>query len=362
MKLTQKLIGFLNRVFKKDPIAVLAFRLSYDGGMTWTVADGRLTTVVVGGSGAPLDIDLSGYTVATLSNYLATRPGYSIPVVTSDSALLGLSARALLDGSKDIAASNGDHLEAYTSVAWAWMDAAASELHVIGSAIAQAPRMMAVPTAEGEWLDELGSYYAVPRTDGEADAQYAARMIATIGRPLGNNVAMEAAINIVTGGLQADVTDAPAEPFTTPYAGTSYGLFDVVYSIALDGDDDLNVYIDRVRAVVESYRDAGTHLKSITASGALADTYDTNTQASDSGLAVDVGVFAEETVQLEGKRHNGKYRRDGSFLAEWGGTYSYDGTIVYGWNPGPLISFNNSGEELKLTITTAGVPAPEESI
>jgi len=161
--------------------------------------------------------------------------------------------------------------------------------------------------------------------------------------------------------LQADVVDVPAQAFTIPYSGTSYGLFDVVYSIALDGTDDLNTYTERVRSVVESYRDAGTHMRSLTVSGDLSDAYPTDTIA-DGALLLNVGVDPVETVQLEGKRHNGQYRRDGSSLGSFDGLFSFDGAILYGLTPGPLISFNNSGEDLLVTLTIAGAVQPEERI
>lgn len=361
MKLTNKLLGFLNRVFNKSPVDALVLRLSYDGSMSWSVADGALTTTVTGGSGAALTVDLSAYTIASLATFLAAQPGYSVPYVTDDGDLLGLSARALIDGGADIATSNGDHILAYTSVLWAMMEPQAYELSIAKQAIADAPRELSVPTAQGEWLDELGSQYGILRLQGESDNDYATRMIASIGKPLGNNVAMETAINVVTGGLQAKVVDAPAQAFTTPYAGTSYGLFDVVYSIALDGADTFDTYTARVRAVVEAYRDAGTHMRSLIVSGDLYDAYDTNTIA-DGALSIGIGIDPVETVQLEGKRHNGQYRRDGSSLGNFDGLFNFDGAILYGLTPGPLISFNNSGEDLLITLTIAGSVQPEERI
>lgn len=361
MKLTTKLLGFLNRVFNKAPGDTLALRLSYDGGMSWRVADGVLTTTVSGGSGAGLTVDLSGYTLASLAGYLASQPGYSVPFVTSDPDLTGVSALALIDGGADIATSNGDHLQAYTSALWAIMEPQSYQLTLARQAIAKAPRELSVPTAEGEWLDELGSQYGIPRNDGELDGVYAARMIATIGRPLANNVAMEAAINVVTGGLRASVVDAPARAFTSPYAGTSYGLFDVVYSIALDSSDDFGTYTSRVRAVVDAYRAAGTHMRTLAVNGTLADTYPTGT-IDDSSVSFRVKPEMLETFQLEGKRHNGQYRRDGSFVPQYNGAWDYSGAIVYGTNPGAPITFNNSGEELVITITQAGVPQPPERV
>ena len=39
MKLTDKLLGYLNRVFEKGPDRVLSLRIRYDGGMSWKIAD-----------------------------------------------------------------------------------------------------------------------------------------------------------------------------------------------------------------------------------------------------------------------------------------------------------------------------------
>src|SRR3546814_4396237 len=85
---------------------------------------------------------------------------------------------------------------------------------------------MSTKTAQGEWLDELGGYYGVPRIQGENDASYGPRIIAEVLRPRGNNVAMEAAIKVYTG-QDAKVTDVTlyGDPFprydaTIRYDGT----------------------------------------------------------------------------------------------------------------------------------------------
>src|SRR5690349_16509116 len=114
MRLVKKLLGYLNRPFDKDPDDFLALRLRYDGGMTWQIADCSLTTVVTGGTGAAITVDLQQYNITQLATYLNSLPGYAVVFVdTSENALR--SARCLLDGSGDIDKSNGDHLRGYTS-------------------------------------------------------------------------------------------------------------------------------------------------------------------------------------------------------------------------------------------------------
>ena len=97
MKLTKKLLGFINKVFDKDPAPFLALRLRYVGaGMTWSVQDAVLRTTPSGGLGAPLVIDLRAYRIGELVNYLAAQTGYTVEYVDL-SELSQLSAACLLD-------------------------------------------------------------------------------------------------------------------------------------------------------------------------------------------------------------------------------------------------------------------------
>lgn len=95
MRLTDKLLGFLNRVFSKDPESFLAFRLRYDGQMTWTVLDGIFTTTVSGGTGVALSVSLASHTLGSLATFLSSQPGYSVPY--ADSTVASRSAWVLID-------------------------------------------------------------------------------------------------------------------------------------------------------------------------------------------------------------------------------------------------------------------------
>lgn len=261
MKLTEKLLGYLNRVFDRGPERVLVLRLRYDGVMRWRVENAVLTTEVTGGSGAALSVDLSGYTVASLAAFLAAQPGYSVPF--SDAlAVPGLKATVLIDGTSDQDSSNGDHLYAYTSVLWAFMEAQASELKLLRDAVDEALLQMAANTASGEWVDEHGSFYAVGRKSGETDAAYAARIVAEVGRARGTNVAIAQAVRVGSGAYRVDVVDYPT--FTVAGDGTkSYGLFDVAVAIDVDAPLSAEEIDANTRALIEAMRDAGTHLRNL---------------------------------------------------------------------------------------------------
>jgi hypothetical protein len=286
MKFTKKLLGYLHKVFDKDPHEFLAIRLKYDGGMTWAIADGFLSTTVTGGSGQNLTIDLSQYTVGQLVVFLSMQDGYSV-VYADTSQLSTLKALVLMDGSNDINTSNGDHLYGYTNVLWSYMDSQSNELEQAQTQIGEMLKQMSTTTASNEWLDLLGSYYGVPRLPGELDASYGPRIIAEVLRPRGNNVAIELAIQAYTGQVST-VTDVTLYGPTFPlyngvitrdgshtYSASAkplYGLFDVTYAYDLINGGDVAAFTQIVKDLVNKLRDAGTQMRSLSLTGsALTD-------------------------------------------------------------------------------------------
>lgn len=276
MKLTKKLLGYLNRVFSRDPKPFLAIRIRYAGGMHWKVADGILTTTVTGGAGASLTIDLSQYTLSGLAGFIAGQTGYE--VLRLDSEHADLSARVLIDAEGDQDDSSGDHLYGYTSLLWAVLEAIAVQLGKLEKQIILAPDQMSIGTAEGMWIDEIGGYFGVLRETGESDEVYGPRIIAEVVRPRSNNIAIESAIQAYTSQV-ATVVDVELPGYTGPlyngaidYDGTSYhdstgttfyGLFDVAYAYDLLNGGDLTDFQNSVRALIGRLRAAGTHLRAL---------------------------------------------------------------------------------------------------
>lgn len=280
-KLTQKLLLNLHRVFDKDPYQQLALRLQYDGSaMTWRIANGVLTTTITGGSGSNQSIALSNLTIATLADFLAGLPGYSVPFQDA-SSYADLSALVLIDGTNNLDTSNGDHIYGYTTLLWAYLEASGSEL---GAAQAQIPEMldqMAIPTADNEWVDEHGSYYDVPRNQGELDSAYGPRIISQVLQPRGNNVAIAMAIQANAPlATRVRVIDSINDPFSIIYnglinfnglalfdaggGGSLHGFFDVDFSYDFSTDViGQTAYIAIIENTVETFRDAGTELRLI---------------------------------------------------------------------------------------------------
>lgn len=308
--LTAKLLGHLHRIFDKDPARELALRIRYPSGtLSWSIRDGVLSTVVYpqtvasaplyldgswpldgsqdldGGDGfstSNLSLDLSQFTIASLVAHIGAQGGYAI-AYTAPAELSGLSALALLDGEGDQAESNGDHIYCYTSLLWSYISSLSDELATASVAIVEMLKQMSLRTAEGEWLDELGSYYKVPRILGESDLSYGPRIIAETLRPKGNNMAIAAAIREATG-MSASVTDCALLPEasnffdgTWNYDGSRqyavhdvqalYGLFDVLVQYDLLGEGNVIEYLDAIREQVDRLRDAGTFMRQIGISG-----------------------------------------------------------------------------------------------
>jgi len=351
MRLSRKLLGWLNRAFDKDPHAFLALRLRYGGdSMQWQVADGVLTTTVSGGIGTALSVDLSQYTIGTLAGWLELQPGYSVPYrVGAD--LAGVAALRLVEGSGDQDASNGDHLTGYTSILHAYVDTMAVELAAAQTAIEALPDELAVTTADGGWLDYQGSYYAVPRLDGETDPVYSRRIIAEVLRPLGNNVALEAAIAAYTGQT-VTVSDVVVYPAPEPrFSGLShfngayhfqpavhpvYGLFDVLVGYDVLGADVPTAFIARLRTIIDRLRDAGTQLRAVALSG---------TTLADDGLFPTDGT---DTLIISHRR-----RFDGTF--NWNGAYTFGGDVRdTGTLAGVTSSATLSQAPLPVTVNAGG--------
>lgn len=277
MRLTEKLLGYLHRVFDKDPLPFVALRFTYAGSMTWVVNDGVLTTTVLATPAHDLTVDLTSHTLASLTAYLSTQTGYTVTYI--DPARASLNARVLLDREGDSGTTNGDALFGYTSILWAFLEAWGVELSTARDQVAQMLLQMDLVDASGAWIDEIGGYYGVPRITGEADAAYGPRIIAEVIRPRSNNVAIEAAIETDTG-YEATVTDVVGGGSATPiYDGSIvhdgaythsgggvpiYGLFDVLVTVptALPVPDAIGL-ANATYALVQTMRAAGTHPRNV---------------------------------------------------------------------------------------------------
>lgn len=309
MKLTLKLLGHLNRVFDKDPHPFAAIRFGYAGGMSWAVEDLRLVITISGGVGGPLTIDLTQHTLTTLAATIAGAAGYQVDFIDPERA--HLAATILLDGAGEQDASGRVQLLGYTSLLWSFMEAAAVELQVADGQVTQMLRQMTTKTAEGAWLDELGSYYNVPRWPGEVDAGYGPRIAAEAVRPASNNVALERAIQDYTGQACRvldvtiyrgvfpiyDATISHNSAYTYSTVGSpEYGLFDVQIGYDLIDGGTPVAFLADVREILTKIRAAGTHIRALSLDGSASLVLDAFGGAMDGGLIEAAGYLISEIL------------------------------------------------------------------
>lgn len=321
MSTLDRLLGYLTGAYDSTAAPLLALRLSYETGqMQWSIAGDTLTTTPsIGGTGEALSVDLSLYTIATLSNFLGAQTGYEV-LYLDQSGSSSLSALALVPGTGDIATSNGDHIYVAQNPIWTHLAAIAAELELAADAIRLGPLEMQTTTADDGWLDLLGSYYAVPRQLGEQDAQYSPRIPTEVILPRQNNTAIAAALEASTGQI-ATVDDAPvfgnpqpafdgqigfsgAPHFYNASAALILNLFDVAIGYDLLGGLSPTDFLVLIRRQIDRLRAAGTHLRNLTLTASvMGDTYapgptDALTEILDiqgitgSGESFDSGVVA----------------------------------------------------------------------
>jgi hypothetical protein len=180
-------------VFDKAPGAELAMRIRHADNARWMVAD---EAMMVSAGALERVYPLADHTFATLAAALI-EDGFEVPSLSPSWAQR--SALAAVEGEGDQSETNGDHVQAYTSLLWALMSAYASEGRAAEHQVGQALRQMIVGQAEGEWLDLWGALYNEGRRQGESDASYAPRIPREAFRIRVNALAIEKAIKDHTG-------------------------------------------------------------------------------------------------------------------------------------------------------------------
>lgn len=287
MRLTEKLLRFIYSALNKAPEEFVAFRVrSAVGEFSYSIADYRIVCRVDGVQ--VFSANLGDHTLLSLAQALGSLTGCSI-VYRADPETMSVSARVLLDGARSQSQSNGDCLYAYSSLLWVYLESVSVELSAANDAVSAMIDQLSLKSADGYWLEYWGEHFGVRRKDGEDDAAYSQRIVVEVLRPRGNNKAIEVAL-FERFGQVATVVDAPRRRSQTNlfngfnsfngvklYDATDdvyYGLFDVVVGYNLEGGASPNAFAADVRAFVERFRDAGTHLQSLLlSSSSLEDAY-----------------------------------------------------------------------------------------
>lgn len=180
-------------VFDKDPKQELALRVRHPNGLLLEVDTDVLRLTRPDGFD---EYPLADYSISHLADRL-TSDGYD--VVYENTSMGGQSAHVLLNSRADQDQSNGDHLYGYTSLLWCLAGGYSREIDAAGVQVGEALRQMVITQAEADWLDVWAGLYGVPRLPSESDADLQQRIPAEVFRPRVNGLAIEQAINDLTG-------------------------------------------------------------------------------------------------------------------------------------------------------------------
>ncbi|MFZ4539663.1 hypothetical protein [Propionivibrio sp.] len=334
MTLFEKLLGYIHYpVFDKDPRSILALRIRHrSDSFRWSIASRVLTGFDA--DNLLFSVALDDYTLRTLADHLLTIDGVAVSDVAESESLLA-SAATLISGSGYQSKSDGDAVYAYTSMLWMYLDALACELSEAKSAILAMVGQMSIKSSEDYWLDEWGGYFGVARQNGESDSLYSERIIFETIRSRGNNKSIEIALKSAFK-YPAQIIDAPMATITTYWladgsveadgqkmAGPAqmkyYGEFDAKVGFDLMSADSISELMDKIRGVINNFRDAGTRLRHVAIEGGVEDSAISGSDASAISPAIDFGIDLFPPIRL---------LADGSVVAA-GVVRNYcDGSIV----------------------------------
>ncbi len=277
MLMTPKLMARLSRAFNRTPVAMPALTFSYRQPFVYQLADGQFGATV---NADYISQDLSQVSIVQFAAFLSSLGGFTVTPVPA--VLQNRSALALLDqqdlGANGIETCTTATLQAYTSLAYAFEDTAASQLHLAEQAVVAAPAELSVATADGVWLDQQGLYYGnTVRNLGELDPAYARRIVATVTMPRCNNFAMAnilqnftgypaSVIDVITSGAtfiyNAAVEYDGADEYEQPGGGAKYGLFDV-YVQATPATIAAGGFNAAITSLVNQIRAVGTTMRNL---------------------------------------------------------------------------------------------------
>lgn len=298
-----RFLSHLDSAFDPDAEAFVAFRVSTpsSSAFQWAVA-GDVFTCTLGGAVA-FSASLQANTVGSLASALASS-GFLVNNL-ADATAQALSASILMDGTGSV----NDPVMAFGSMLWAIGEAIGVELDAAGIAADQALLQVVMSSAEDVWLDLWGSYFGVPRNAGEADPDYASRIVVEVLRPRCNNVALELALGEIFGQSVAvnDVIEyGPATPqhdglisFDGAHLHNAtvtplWGLFDVSVGYDLLGSTDPQAYLVIVTSIINRLRAAGTYLRALNLSGSAIG--DAVARPTDAMSSIAVGMTLADSV------------------------------------------------------------------
>lgn len=254
----RSLFNRLHSVFNRDPGREEA--IVVDGGDSMTV-DGYTLTIRDGASTHVMDLSVIGDTPATLQDVVDWINGLGGGLTATLLFPYGnFLAGGILEESEIFLPGNLGYPTATNTVemgVYGWI------LDEQATRLLSAQRSLYMDTAVEFWLDTWGrDQYGLPRENGESDADYYSRIVATILKPVCNNMALAQLVYASLGETvrfvdnldhpDADIASAADAPFR-------FSLFWDHNASQLQPADYAAMEA-RIVALVNKYRAAGTLL------------------------------------------------------------------------------------------------------
>lgn len=260
MRLLDRLISFVHDKFNRYAQGAAAISFTHNESLVVVFSDEAVTFFNGGFERLSIDLD-DTLTIQGINAQMAV----VFPTSTANALYASRLARALIDSDSTFNAETG--LYSYTllvpySLLYLIMLVYAKAIKSTQLAVIEALKQLYLHSAETNWLDEWGGYFGVARDfdNGEADADFRDRMIASLLKPKCNNVAMEAAINALTG-QDVTITDS-----VTPT------WFGVTTGFNLLGGESPTGFAAKMASIVNQIKAAGTRFEITLSAAVIGDT------------------------------------------------------------------------------------------
>lgn len=189
-----RLLDYLHSaVFEKSPDAAIAFRMSREGGLIWSIAD-EVLSVRFGSS--LQEYNLAEHTIGSLVAALAQQ---SIIITQLNTDLAGFRAIALVESQGNVAQVDGGLIFGFTNPLWGLYSAYSGELRLAKRQVYEALRQMVIGKAQGEWLALWGRLFGVPAKENETELSHQSRIPEEAFRFRVNKYAIQKAVKDLTG-------------------------------------------------------------------------------------------------------------------------------------------------------------------
>lgn len=350
-----RLINRLHRVFDKEPHPVAVVTIHTPCSVT--IADGKMV-ISYESSAHSIDID-----TMTLQELVSALSAIGI-ASTTEAQYQTLSARGILDATRQNTESD-NRLYYPQNIFYQEMQTYAWAMQEQSEKMLNGERQLYLHSADGDDLDYwCKQYFGSHRFTSEMgnDDQYRKRIIASILSTSQNNKSLEKALKATVSAYECDVVDIKTQEVTiakfdgsTSYSGeASYfyeggyqlGCFHVLTNIQMEDQTPLDDTANKIRAVVQQKKAAGTKMASLVFSATTADT------ATISDTATITTHDTQPDILPWGLRYDGSVFHNSGRLLTFDGADTYSGSVTYRLAVDGETTYSNEWDSSTATIHT----------